>query len=122
MMQRVRRIGIGVFTTLAIFGYLNQAPAADEERFEVSSIKAIRPTLTDTITALQQRDVARAKAAFEAYDSGWNGIEVYINTRNKDMYQLLELEFQPRITKALDGPTPDIPALLADVQAMLVKF
>ena len=66
MTQRARRISIGIFTTLAIFGYMSQAPAADEERFEVFSIKAIRPTLVDTITALQQRDVARAKAAFEA--------------------------------------------------------
>jgi len=111
-----------MFTTLAIFSCVSQVSAADEERFEISSIKAIRPTLVDTITALQQRDVARAKAAFEAYDSGWNGIEVYVNTRNKDMYRLLELEFQPRIIKALDRPNPDIPELLADVQAMLVKF
>jgi hypothetical protein len=122
MTQRARRIGISLVATLAIFGSLSQAPAADEERFEISSIKAVRPTLVDTITALQQRDVARAKATFEAYDSGWNGIEVYVNTRSKDMYRLLELEFQPRIIKALDAPNPDIPALLTDVQAMLVKF
>jgi hypothetical protein len=122
MMQRVHRIGISIFTTLAIFGYLSQARAADEERFEISSIKAIRPTLVDTITALEQRDVARAKAAFETYDSGWNGIEVYFNTRSKDMYRLLELEFQPRIIKALDRQNPDIPATLTDVRAMLAKF
>jgi hypothetical protein len=122
MMQRVLQIGIGVCSSLAIFSCLSQAPAADEERFEISSIKAIRPTLVDTITALQQRDIARAKAAFDAYDSGWNGIEVYVNTRSKEMYQLLELEFQPRIIKALDRPNPDIPELLADVQRMLVKF
>jgi len=111
-----------MFTTLAIFSYLSDGAAADEERFEITSIKAIRHTLVDTITALQQRDIARAKAAFDAYDSGWNGIEVYVNTRNKDLYRLLELEFQPRIIKALDRPNPDIPELLADVQAMLVKF
>ncbi len=122
MTKRARQIGIGMFTTLAIFSYLSDGAAADEERFEITSIKAIRPTLVDTITALQQRDIARAKAAFDAYDSGWNGIEVYVNTRNKDMYRLLELEFQPRIIKALDRPNPDIPELLADVQAMLVKF
>ncbi len=122
MTKRARQIGIGMFATLAIFSYLSDGAAADEERFEITSIKAIRPTLMDTITALQQRDIARAKAAFEAYDSGWNGIEVYVNTRNKDMYRLLELEFQPRIIKALDRPNPDIPELLADVQAMLVKF
>jgi len=122
MMRRIHRTGIGIFTTLALFGCLSQASAAEEERFEISSIKAIRPTLVETITALERRDVAGAKAAFEAYDSGWNGVEVYINTRSKDVYRLLELEFQPRITKALDSPNPQISDLLTEVQAMLTKF
>jgi len=107
---------------LAIVGYLGQVRAAEEERLEISSIRAVRSTLVDTITALQQRDVARAKAAFEAYDSGWNGIEVYVNVRSKDVYRLLELEFQPRITKALNTSNPDISEVLSDAQAMLVKF
>ena len=83
MMQQVRRIGFGLFTTLAILAYAGHAPAAAQERFEVTSIKAVRPHLVNTVTALQQRDVAKAKAAFEAYDSAWNGIEVYINTRSR---------------------------------------
>jgi hypothetical protein len=120
--MQVRRTGFAIFTTLAILGSLGQARAAEEERFEISSIKAIRPTLVDTITALQKRDVARARAAFADYDSGWNGIEVYINVRSRDVYRQLELEFQPRITKALDGPNPDISEVLMDVQSMLVKF
>src|SRR5258708_23762353 len=103
-------------------GFLCKCRAAEKERFKNSIIKAVRPTLVDTIAALQQRDVARARAAFEAYDSGWNGIEVYVNTRSKDTYRLLELEFQPKITKALDKPVPDISEVLTDVQAMLVKF
>ncbi len=122
MMQHLRRIGFGLFATLAIFGAVGQAPAVAQERFEVSSIKAVRPTLVDTIAALQQRDVARAKAAFEAYDSGWNGIETYINVRSRDMYQVLEHGFQARITKALESSNPDMPALLADAQAMLAKY
>ena len=122
MMQHVRRIGFGLFTTLAIFGLMGQAPAAAQERFEVTSIKAVRPHLVNTVAALQQRDVAKAKAAFEAYDSGWNGIEMYINTRSRDMYSLLEHEYQARITKALAEPSPDIPALTADAQGMLAKF
>jgi hypothetical protein len=121
MVHRVHRTGSAIFATLTIMGHLGQARAA-EERFEISSIKAVRPSLVDTITALQQRDVARAKAAFETYDSGWNGIEVYVNARSKDVYRLLELEFQPRITKALDKPNPDISEVLSDAQAMLVKF
>src|SRR5215468_12167706 len=122
MVLRVRRTGVAIFTTLTIMRYLAQARAAEEERFEISSIKAIRSTLVDTITALQQRDVARARAAFADYDSGWNGIEVYINVRSRDVYRQLELEFQPRITKALDGPNPDVSEVLMDVQSMLVKF
>jgi len=33
---------------------LSQASAADEQRFEISSIKAIRPALVATITALRE--------------------------------------------------------------------
>src|SRR5262245_3254611 len=96
---------------------------AQGERFEITSIKAVRPTLVNTIAALQVPDIDRAKAAFEAYDSAWNGIEVYVNVRSKEMYQTLEHEFQPRITKGLEeASNPNIPALLADVQAMLAKY
>ncbi len=119
-MQRLRRIGFGAVATLAIAGSAGQA--ADGERFEVSSIKAVRPTLADTVAALQQRDVARAKAAFDAYDSAWNGIEVYINTRSKPMYEFLEINYQRKIAKALDAATPDVAALLADAQIMLAKY
>jgi tetratricopeptide (TPR) repeat protein len=108
--------------TLAILGYVACAPAAAQERFEVSSVKAVRPHLVNTVTAIQQRDVTKARAAFEAYDSAWNGIEVYINVRNKDVYQALELNLQAKITKALEGANPDMAALLADAQAMLAKY
>lgn len=121
MMQRVRNLGFALFAALAIVGYAGQAPAADE-RFEVTSIKAVRPTLVATVAALQQKDVAKAKAAFEAYDSAWNGIEVYINTRSKDMYNLLELDLQARITKGLNAASPDMATLLADVQTMLARY
>jgi hypothetical protein len=121
MMQKIRQIGFAIVAALAVAGTAGQA-FAQGERFEVTSIKAVRPTLVNTIAALQARDVARAKAAFEAYDSAWNGIEVYVNVRSKPMYETLEHEFQARITKALDAPNPNLALLLADVQAMLAKF
>ena len=120
-MQKIRQIGFAIVAALAVAGTAGQA-FAQGERFEVTSIKAVRPTLVNTIAALQARDVARAKAAFEAYDSAWNGIEVYVNVRSKPMYETLEHEFQARITKALDAPNPNLALLLADVQAMLAKF
>jgi hypothetical protein len=95
---------------------------SNPERFEVTSIKAVRPTLVNTISALQKADVAGAKAAFEAYDQAWNGVEVYINFRFIDMYNLIEHTYQAKITKALNEPNPDVPAITADAQAMLAKF
>jgi tetratricopeptide (TPR) repeat protein len=122
MMKQIRRIGVGLFSILAILACAGHTPAAAQERFEVTSIKAVRPHLVNTLAAIQQRDVAKAKAAFEAYDSAWNGIEVYINTRSRPLYQALEIELQARITKALEGANPDLAALLADSQAMLAKY
>jgi tetratricopeptide (TPR) repeat protein len=55
-------------------------------------------------------------------DIPWNGIEVYINTRSRPLYQALEIELQARITKALESPNPDMAALLADAQAILGKY
>jgi tetratricopeptide (TPR) repeat protein len=125
--RRIRRIGLGVFAALAIVGAAREAPAVEAgaaggERFEISSIKAVRPTLVNTVAALQQRDAARAKAAFDAYDSAWNGIEVYINVRSKSLYDDLEHNYQARIAKALDDPNPDTAAVLTDAQAMLARY
>src|SRR5271169_2968814 len=121
-MRQVRRIGFGALAALAVVGAAGQVVAADGERFEVTSIKAVRPTLTDTLAALQRRDIAAAKAAFAAYDSAWNGIEVYINTRSKELYEVLEINYQRKIAKALDAANPDMAALLADAQVMLAKY
>jgi hypothetical protein len=120
MMQRARRIGLGLFTTLAIAGFSGQAPAADS--FEVSSIKAVKPTLLATADAVKKGDVAKAKEAFDDYDSAWNGVEVYINTRSKPMYDKIELDLQDRITKELNAAQPDLPKIGADLQEMIGKY
>jgi hypothetical protein len=92
------------------------------DRFEVLTVKAVRPTLANTVAALKKGDVVKAKAAFEAYDSGWNGIEVYINTRDKAMYDELEKNLQDKISKGLAAPNPDVAALTSDAQTMLAKY
>jgi len=127
MMRFARFICVGLLTTATGVGYVLQASAASPqtagtERFEVSSIKAVRPNLVNTVAALKKGDVAGAKAAFDAYDSAWNGIEVYINTRDKGMYSELEQNYQARIEKGLSSPSPDATALLGDTQAMLAKY
>ena len=123
--MKLRGIGFAICSALAVAS-VGQASAVEApkpgERFEVTSIKAVRPHIAATIAALEQRDAAKAKAAFEDYDSAWNGIEMYINTRSKDMYDALEHVLQAKIEKALDAPNPDTAAVLADAQAMLVKY
>ena len=106
MMQRVRRIGLGLFATLAIIGNAGQAPAAEADRFEVSSLKAVRPTIVALADALQKHDLKASKDAAEAYDSAWNGIETYINFRSKPTYDLLELNLQAGIDKGLEFAEP----------------
>jgi hypothetical protein len=121
--RQLHPMGVGLFAALVMLGQAGAAEAAKPgERFEVTSIKAVRPTLVDTIAALQRRDIAGAKTAFEAYDSSWNGIEVYVNTRSKDMYDALEHVLQAKIEKALSAANPDAAAILTDAQAILVKY
>ncbi len=116
------RFGIAAaLAMLALSAVASPAPAADE-RFEVTSIKAVRPPLADTVAALEQRNVAAARAAFDAYNSAWNGIEVYINTRSKELYDVIEHTYQAKIAKALEAAEPDTTAIVADAKTMLAKF
>src|ERR1700682_6139698 len=124
MMKLASVVGLGLLT-MGAAASAAQGPAARAHgtvRLEVSGIKAVRPALVNTVAALKKGDAAGAKAAFEAYDSGWNGVEVYINTRSKDMYNELERNYQSRITAGLNSPKPDTTALLSDAQAMLAKY
>src|SRR5438552_15138466 len=98
MMEPIRRVGFGLITLICIASYAGQTAAAEagstptQERFEVSAIKGVRPFLVDMLTAIQQGDVPRAKGVFEAYDAAWNGSEVYIITRSRALYQVLQLD------------------------------
>src|SRR3954469_17076863 len=96
-------VGLVICAATAL-GSTRQVRAAD--RFEVTSIKAVRPTLVDTVAALQKNDLKPGKDAFAAFDSAWNGIEVYINTRSMEMYDTLERQMQARLTAGLNGADP----------------
>jgi hypothetical protein len=121
MMQRIRRTSLGLLTSIAIVGFAGQASAA-EERFEVTSVKSLRPKIVALVDALQKRDTKAAKAAYQAYDSTWNGIEVYYNVRSKPTYDLLELNHQAKIEKALEAPNPDFAATTQEAQALLADY
>jgi hypothetical protein len=79
MMRVICRLGFIAVAMLAIASFAGQIAAEEARpnaglvRFEVSAVKAARPFLIEALTALQQGNVQRAKEAFEAYDSAWNG-------------------------------------------------
>ena len=98
------------------------SPTSAADRFEVSSIKAVRPTLVRTVDALQKNNPKAAKEAFADFDSAWNGIEVYINTRSPEMYNALEREMQAKLTAMLNESSPNVPDALALAKAMVAKF
>jgi hypothetical protein len=91
-------------------------------RFEVTSLRGVRPILVKTIADLEKKNVAAAKTDMEDYDSAWNGVEVYVNTRSMDLYNEIEHHYQSAVTDALNKPNPDTTAILADAKAMLAKY
>jgi septation ring formation regulator EzrA len=115
------KIGTRIAVLLSLPTIFTLAVAA-ADRFEVTSIKAVRPTLVKTVDALQKNNVKGAREAFGDYDSAWNGIEVYINTRSMDMYNVLERQMQSKLTMGLAEPSPNVPDLLVQAKAMLAKF
>src|SRR5207237_1297017 len=99
-----------------------QARAGGAARFEVTSLRAVRPILVKTIADLEKKNAAAAKADMEDYDSAWNGVEVYVNTRSMDLYNEIEHHYQTAVTDALNKPNPDAAAILVDAKAMLAKY
>ena len=77
MVRIARTIGLGFLLVVTSVGYASHAKAAD--RFEVTSIKAVRPTLVKTVAALKKGDVAAAKTAFSEYEQPMD--------RHRDLHQ-----------------------------------
>jgi len=109
-----------LFAVVAVPLLASGAVAAD--RFEVASLKAVRPTLVRTVDALQKNNPKAAREAFGDFDSAWNGVEVYINTRSPEMYNALERDLQAKITAGLNESSPNVANMLALAKAMLAKF
>jgi hypothetical protein len=122
MLPKLLRVTFAFAVAFVTAGQTDSAQSAEGERFEIISIKAVRPTLVNTIRELERRDTQAARKAFVTYDSAWNGIETYVSVRSKPMYDVLEHGFQARIEKALASDTPDLAAALEDAKSMLIKF
>ena len=109
--------------SLPLAGYAGQARAAGgAARFEVTSLRAVRPTILKTIADLEKKNAAAAKADIAAFDAAWVGVEVYVNTRSMDMYNDIEHNWETKVTDALNKPDADTTAVLADAKGLLTSY
>jgi len=123
-MRQMRLLTLAVAVlSMPLAGYAGQAKAAGgAARFEVTSLRSVRPILVKAIADLTKKDAAAAKADMENYDSAWNGVEVYVSTRSMDMYNDIEHNWQTKVTEAVNKPNPDATAILADAKSMLAAY
>src|ERR1044071_9892305 len=106
-------VAAAIAATLITTGALFAGQAAGANRFEVTSLRGVRPILVKTVADLEKKDLAAAKRDMEDYDSAWNGVEVYVNTRSKEMYD--EIEHNWRAT--LKRPSGDSSEYCGRVQS-----
>ncbi len=89
---------------------------------EAALMKAAKPAADALAAALKKGDVAAARAAYEAYDAAWNGIEVYTNVRSRQLYGELETDLQARIAEGLAKPQPGLSELVPLAEQLARKF
>ncbi len=94
---------------------------------EVSDLKTVRPSLVDTLAALQAGDVAKARNRFDNfnpddYNTIWHGMEVYVNFRSPAIYHDLEAVHQAQLTKLMNDPQAKVSDMVVEAQTMLAEW
>jgi high-affinity iron transporter len=98
------------------------APVLTSTRQEAGLVAGPRRRLEELASALQKADFPAARAALEAYNAEWNGIEVYVNVRSRALYGEIETHYEADITKALQDPKPNAAQILLLVQSMVGQY
>jgi hypothetical protein len=99
-----------------------QANTSGQSTREVELVKTVRPSATKLVEALRKNDLAASRAAYEEYDAGWNGIEVYTNVRDRKLYQEIEVDTQAKIGEALEAPSPNLASLVPQAELLAKKY
>jgi uncharacterized cupredoxin-like copper-binding protein len=97
-------------------------PVVPGARKDIALVKAVRPTLVNTLDAAQKGDIAGTKKALHEYDIQWHGIEVYVAFRSAKLYGELETDIQARLTKILDDPQAKPADIVSTSKELLAKF
>jgi hypothetical protein len=97
------------------------------ESKEVANLKTVRPSLANTVAALQAGDVAKARDAFDNldpndYNTIWHGMETYVNFRAPALYHDLEAVHQAQLTTLMNDPQAKVSDMVAEAQIMLAEW
>ncbi len=71
---------------------------------EVRLLKTAVPHITATLDALKKGDINAARSAFKEYSYTWNGIEVYVNSRSRQLYDTIEVQNEFKANDLFDKP------------------
>jgi high-affinity iron transporter len=117
--SRMDEVSISGVTPAAV---LPPPPALTSTRVESRLVAGPRTRLEQAATAVQNHDLAGARAAMQAFDAEWNGIEVYVNFRSRDLYGEIETHYEADIDSALNAPDADPSRVLPLLQAMVNEY
>jgi len=122
MMQQARRIGFGFNHGHWPSSVLRVRP---RQRTSASRSPASRPSRRlwwrpppPSSKAISRKPRKRSTTTIRP----GNGVEVYIGTRSKPMYDKIELDLQDRINSSWQRRCRTSPKLRADIQEMLAKY
>jgi len=98
------------------------APVLTSGRKEAQLVAGPRHRLEETMSAVQAGAIAAARSALDAYDSEWNGIEVYVNFRSRALYGEIESHYEADIANALGAPQPDPTKITQMLREMIAQY
>jgi high-affinity iron transporter len=103
-------------------GVVPPAPALTSGRKEAQLVAGPRRRLEEMMNALQAGDIAATRSGLDAFDSDWNGIEVYVNFRSRALYGEIESHYEANIADALGAPQPDPAKVVPMLREMIAEY
>jgi high-affinity iron transporter len=111
-----------IATAPAAAAALPEAPRTTSTRREVGLVAGPRKQLEELYADVQKGDFAAARADMESYSSSWNGVEVYVNFRSRELYGEIESHYEADITRAISDPKADAAQILPQIVAMVGTY
>jgi high-affinity iron transporter len=122
------RLGIWVLAVgLAVLGGAlapGRAVAADDDAALAAGLLALNDFAAASQAALAQGDVAGARAAYQAFDAGWEDLEDGVRARSRDAYRAIEqaMDDAQFSLRASDPDTSAAQAALATLRERVLAF